>query len=334
MGMKNLPEIARRLVEAGMPADTPAALVRWGTTGRHKSLVATIGELPAAAEKQGFSAPCLIIVGSVVTLHDKLNWFEKRPLFGKGVVVTRAREQASDSVALLEECGASVIQFPTIEISPLADYSEARAAIRNLAAYDMLIFTSANGVRYFWKQLRELRLDSRALGRAKIAAIGPATAAALSARGIEADLVPEKYVAEAVAEEVLALCGGNMEGMRVLLPRAAVARDVLPLALREARAAVDVVPVYETVPSQARREEILGRLAAGEIHCITFGSSSTVSNFLSLIPAETLRRHPDLKFACIGPITAARLEEAGLPCHIQPAEHTIPGLVRELAAHL
>ena len=195
MGMKNLPDIARKLVAAGMPADTPAALVRWGTTGRHKSLVAGIGELPAMAEKQGFSAPCLIVVGSVVTLHDKLNWFEKRPLSGKGVVVTRARDQASDSVALLEEYGASVIQFPTIEISPLADYSAARAAIRNLAAYDMLIFTSANAVRFFWKQLRELHLDSRALGTAKIAAIGPATAEALSGRGIQADLVPEKYVA-------------------------------------------------------------------------------------------------------------------------------------------
>jgi uroporphyrinogen III methyltransferase/synthase len=334
MGMKNLPDIAQKLIAAGMPADTPAALVRWGTTGRQKSLVATIGELPGAAKKYGFSAPCLIIVGRVVTLHDRLNWFETRPLSGKGVVVTRAREQASDSAALLEEFGASVIQFPTIEISPLAEYSQTREAIRNLAAYSMLIFTSVNGVHYFWKQLRELGLDSRALGTRKIVAIGPATADVLRGKGVEPDFVPEKYVAEAVAEGIISLCGGDMSGMRVLLPRAAAGRDVLPQALRAANAVVDVLPVYQTVPSEARRDEVLTRLAAGEIHCITFASSSTVSNFLSLIPVETLKRYPNLKFACIGPVTAATLLEAGLPCHIQPEEYTIPGMVRALAEQL
>ena len=248
--------------------------------------------------------------------------------------MTRAREQSSDSAALLEEYGATVIQFPTIEISPLADYSEVRTAIRNLDAYSLLIFTSVNGVRYFWEQLQELDLDSRALGRLGIVAIGPATAAALRARGIEPDLMPKKYVAEAVAEGILSRWGGNIEGMRVLLPRARAAREVLPHTLREAGAVVDVLPMYETVPSQARREEMLTRLAAGEIHCITFGSSSTVANFLALVQAETLKRYPDLKFACIGPVTAATLEEAGLPCHIRPEDYTIPGLVRAVAENL
>ncbi len=334
MGMKNLPDISRKLIDAGMPKDTPAALVRWGTTGRHRSLAATIGALPQEAEKHGFSAPSLIVVGSVVTLRDKLGWFEKRPLLGKGIVVTRAREQASDSAALLAELGADVVQFPTIEITPLADYGNVRSAIGKLAEYGLAIFTSVNGVRHFWDQLRALGRDSRALAGLKIAAIGPATAEALKARGIIPDFVPEKYVAEGVAQGLLNLYGGNMAGLRVLLPRAREARDVLPEALAAAGAVVDALPVYETRPSGQRKDEVLAKFEAGEIHCITFGSSSTVTNFLSLIPADTLKKYPAVKFACIGPITAATLEKAGLPCHIQPADFTIPALARELAERL
>ena len=334
MGMRNLPDISRRLIEAGMPATTPAGLVRWGTTARHRSLVSTIGELPAEAEKHGFSSPSLIVIGSVVTLHDKLNWFERLPLLGKGIVVTRAREQASDSAALLAEMGADVIQFPTIAIAPLADYGPVRAAIGRLSEYRLLIFTSVNGVKHFWEQLKALHLDTRALAGLKVAAIGPATAEALQGRGLVPDFVPEKYVAEGIAQGILDMYGGNMAGMKVLLPRAREARDVLPEKLTAAGAVVDVLPVYETQPSQRRKDEVLARLEAGEIHCVTFGSSSTVTNFLSMIPVETLKKHPEVKFACIGPITAATLEKAGLPCHIQPADYTIPGLARELAEKL
>lgn len=333
MGMKNLPEIAKKLIAAGMPADTPAALVRWGATPRQRSLISTIEKLPEEAEKHGFSAPCIIVVGSVVSLRDKLDWFEKRPLFGKGVVVTRAREQASDSAALLESLGAEVIQFPTIKIKELDDYSAARSAIKSLSSYTMLVFTSVNGVKHFWLQLEALGLDSRALGGLKVTAIGPATAAALSERGIKADFVPEKYVAESVAEGMLKFFE-NVQDMKVLLPRAREAREVLPETLRAAGVKVDVLPVYETTPSDARREEVLEKLEAGEIHCITFGSSSTVDNFLSLIPASTLKRFPQLKLACIGPVTAATLQKAGLECHIQPSEYTIPALAQALAERL
>lgn len=334
MGMKNLPDICRNLNDAGLPAHTPAALVRWGTTGRHRSLVSSLGALPEDAHRHGFSAPSLVVVGSVVSLHDALNWFEQRPLYGKGVVVTRAREQASDSAALLEEMGANVIQFPTIEIKPLEDYGEVRAAVRRLADYRMVIFTSVNGVRCFRAQLAACGLDSRAFCGRIVAAIGPATAAALRDTGIEPDFVPQRYVAESVAEGLTALCGERLSGMRVLLPRAREARDVLPRTLRAAGAEVDVLPVYETVPGTARRQEVLEGLAAGEIQCITFGSSSTVTNFLSLIPVETLVNYPELKFACIGPVTAATLEQAGLVCHIQPREYTIPALVAALAEQL
>lgn len=331
MGMKNLPDISRKLIEAGMPADTPAALVHWGTTARHRSMVATIGTLPEEAGKQGFTAPSLIVVGSVVTLRDKLNWFEQRPLLGKGVVVTRAREQASDSASLLAEHGADVIQFPTITITPLDDYSLVRNTIKGLKEYHWVVFTSVNGVRYFWRELEGLGLDSRALGGRKIAAIGPATADALRAKGIAPDFIPEKFVAESIAEGMTAL---GMEKARVLLPRARVARDVLPEALARAGARVDVLPVYETQPSSARKDEVLEGLASGRIHCVTFGSSSTVGNFLSLIPADTLKQYPDVRLACIGPVTAKTLEAAGLTCHIQPQDYTIPGLVNELIAKL
>lgn len=334
MGMKNLPDISRKLVDAGMAAGTPAALVRWGTTAKHKSLVSTLERLPEDALRHGFSAPSLIIVGSVVSLRDTLNWFERRPLYGKGVVVTRAREQASGSAALLAELGANVIQFPTIEITPLADYSQTHKAIRSLRAYQLLVFTSVNGVRHFWLQLAALGLDSRALGGLKVAAIGPATAAELRAKGIEPDLVPEKYVAESVAQGILALYGKTIAGLRILLPRAKVARDVLPTTLTAAGAVVDVLPVYETLPCTARRDEVLAMLEAGDIHCVTFGSSSTVTNFLDLIPAAILKRHPNLKLACIGPVTAKTLQEAGLACHILPEEYTIPGLVEAVARQL
>lgn len=334
MGMKNLPDIAAKLMQAGMPGNTPAALVRWGTTAQHRSLVSTLEKLPEEAVTHAFSAPSLIIVGGVVSLHDTLNWFEKRPLFGKGVVVTRAREQASDSVALLRTMGAQVVQFPTIDITPLDNYAQADAALSRLADYNLIIFTSVNGVTHCWQRLKTLGLDARALAGLHVAAIGPATANALRKQGIEPDFIPEKYVAESVAQGLLKRFGKSLKGMRILLPRAKVARDVLPESLEKAGASVHVLPVYETRPSQSRKQEVLDKLESGTIHCVTFGSSSTVENFLSLVPVEQLRRFAQLKFACIGPITAATLEKNGLTCHIQPEEFTIPALVKELVNKL
>lgn len=331
MGMKNLPDIARNLLAAGMDPATPAALVYRGTTPRQRSLVATLAALPQAAVDQGFSNPSVIVVGKVCSLHDQLGWFEQRPLFGRGVVVTRAREQASGLAQELARLGADVIQCPTIEISPLPDYAELDAAIDRLSEYAWLIFTSVNGVRWFWKRLEAAGKDSRALGLCRVAAIGPATAEALEARGIRPDFIPERYVAEGVVEGLLAR--GKVDGVRMLLPRAAKAREVLPDELRKAGARVDVISAYETIPAAARKDEVLERMRAGTLDCITFGSSSTVENFLSLIPAETLRAHPDVRLAAIGPVTAKTLEAHSLPCHIMPEEYTIPALVQALVSH-
>ena len=331
MGMKNLPDIARNLLAAGMDPATPAALVYRGTTPRQRSLVSTLAALPQAAVDQGFSNPSVIVVGKVCSLHDQLGWFEQRPLFGRSVVVTRAREQASGLAQELVQLGADVIQCPTIEISPLPDYAELDAAIDRLSEYAWLIFTSVNGVRWFWKRLKAAGKDSRALGLCRVAAIGPATAEALEARGIRPDFIPERYVAEGVVEGLLAR--GKVDGVRMLLPRAAKAREVLPDELRKAGARVDVISAYETIPAAARKDEVLERMQAGTLDCVTFGSSSTVENFLSLIPAETLRAHPEVRLAAIGPVTARTLEAHGLPCHIMPEEYTIPALVQALVSH-
>ncbi|MCH5276900.1 MAG: uroporphyrinogen-III C-methyltransferase [Desulfovibrionaceae bacterium] len=328
MGMKNLPDITRNLMDAGMKPDTPAALIHWGTTERQRSLASTLAGLPAAARREGFSNPSIIVVGEVVRLRDKLNWFEKRPLFGRAVVVTRAREQASDSVARFAALGARVIQFPTIEVRPLADQTGLDTALDQLSAYTWIIFTSVNGVRFFRERLEARGLDARALAGLKVAAIGPATATAVRALGVRPDFVPERYVAESAAEGLLAL--GAATG-RVLLPRAREAREILPETLRRAGAEVDVVPVYETAPALGDRDEVLRLLNEGRLDCITFGSSSTVRNFLAAIPADLLKAHPETRLACIGPVTARTLACSGLRADIQPGEYTVPALVRAVA---
>ena len=328
MGMKNLPDIARNLIEAGMDPATPAALVYRGTTPRQRSLVAPLGQLPQAAVDAGFTNPSVIVVGKVCALRETLGWFEQRPLYGKTVVVTRAREQASGLAAQLAELGARVIQCPTIEIRPLDDYAPLDRAIAALGEYQWLIFTSVNGVKYFWQRLELAGRDARALGSCKVAAIGPATAEALRIRGIGPDLVPEKYMAEGVIAGLQAQ--GPVSGMRMLLPRAAKAREILPEELRKAGATVDVIAAYETVPAAVLKDEVLAGLSDRSIDCVTFGSSSTVENFLSIFPAETLATS-GARIAAIGPITAATLARRGLPCHIQPSEFTIPALVAAVA---
>ena len=333
MGMKNLPDISRNLIEAGLPADTPAALVHWGTTAKHRSLAATIGTLPEEAVRQGFTNPSVSIVGKVVTLRDRLNWFEHKPLLGRSVVVTRAREQASGLAARLAELGAEVIQFPTIDIKPLDDSAEVDAAVRGLKGYDWLIFTSANGVKCFWDRLEAQGLDARALASLQDAAIGPATAQAVRAHGVAPDFVPEAYIAESVAK---GLIEKGVDGKKVLLPRAREAREVLPEELRKAGADVRVLPVYETVPAAARRDDVLQRLEAGTLDVVTFGSSSTVDNFFAQIPADVVKAQPEgkrVKLASIGPVTTKTLAKHGFACDIQPEDFTIPALVKALVAY-
>ncbi len=330
MGMKNLPDIVRNLIAAGMDSTTPSALIYRGTTPAQRSLATTLAELPRAAREAHFTNPSIILVGKVASLRNTLNWFEKKPLFGISVVVTRAREQASELAQSLAVLGAEVIQCPTIEIHPLRDYTALDTAIAALRSYHWCIFTSVNGVRFFWLRMQKLGFDSRALGNIRIAAIGPATAAALRDHGIEPDAIPSRYMAEGIVACLLSNENGHVEGKHFLLPRAAKARDVLPNELRKAGAMVDVIPAYETIPAKGHKNEVLARLEAGTLSCVTFGSSSTVENFLSVIPAAMLRNHPETKLAAIGPVTADTLRRHNLPCDIMPEKYTIPALIEAL----
>ena len=327
MGMANLPRIAGNLIRSGLDPQTPAALIHRGTTPRQRSLVSTVAQLPEAARSKGFSNPSVVVVGGVAGLAGKLNWFEQKPLFGKSVVVTRAREQASGIAAALSGLGAEVLEFPTIEIRPPADFSALDAAVALLAEYDWIVFTSGNGVRSFFDRLAFAGKDSRALAGCKVAAIGPATAGVLRSYGIRANFVPECFVAESVADGLLRATPLN--GQRILLPRAARARDVLPRELRKAGARVDVADAYETVPAKSRGDEIFSRLAEGSLDCVSFGSSSTVENFLAQVPADVVRRS-GARLAAIGPVTAATLRDNTLECHIMPREYTIPALVEAI----
>ncbi|XPV76712.1 MAG: uroporphyrinogen-III C-methyltransferase [Desulfovibrio sp.] len=328
MGVKNLPMIAENLMKNGRAADTPVALVRWGTRPEQESFVSTLEHVAEEAKNRKFKAPSIIVVGGVCSLKDKLDWFENKPMLGKGVVVTRAREQASGLVRMLREDGAKVYEFPTIAINPVESWDDVDASIDALESYKWVIFTSVNGVKHFWNRMAEIGKDSRIFGDAQIAAIGPATAEALKERGILADFVPEKYIAEHV---VSGLLERGVRGAKVLIPRARVAREVLPEELRKAGADVNILPVYETSLAEQNGKTIEDALEAGDIQYVTFTSSSTVENFFQLVSPDTMKQYRDkVKIGCIGPITATTLADFGFEPDLQPEDYTIPGLLDEL----
>lgn len=333
MGMASLPSIAANLIAAGMDMTTPAAVVYRGTTPMQRVLISTLAQLPDEAKAARFSNPAVIVVGKVVTLADRLDWFRHKPLLGHSIVVTRAREQASSLVHALAVLGAHVLECPGIAIEPMDNYEACDAAIARLGEYAWIIFTSVNGVKYFWQRLGAAGLDSRSLGPARLAAIGPATAAALEQKGIRPDLVPPTYVAESVAAALLKAEGDRISGLRILLPRAQKARNVLPDELARAGALVDVTPVYKAVPVARGVEEVRLALEEGRLDCVTFGSSSTVENFLAELPAEELRLHPETALAAIGPVTARTLRSHGLEPAIQPEHFTIPELVHAIVKY-
>lgn len=321
MGVGRMEENFRRMVAAGRDADTPAAVVEWGTYPRQRTVVGTLATLPALARQAGIGAPAITVVGEVVTLRDTLAWFDTRPLSGKRVMVTRARAQASDLAVLLEALGAETIQFPTIRIEDAADQAPLREAAERVGEFDWVVFTSVNGVERFWTALRAAGRDARAFGRARVCAIGPATSAAVEERGVRPDLVPDDFVAEGVLAALSA--HAELRGARVLLPRAEVARAVLPDTLRERGAEVVEVAAYRTVQDGSEVRAVRRRLAAGEVDVVTFTASSTVKNYVELVGADV----GGAKVASIGPITSAAARELGLPVDVEAAEYTIPGLV-------
>lgn len=314
MGVARWPQIAERLQAGGLAPDTPAAAVRWGTRADQTTTRATLATLA----DHPLEAPSVIVVGRVAA--SGLRWFERRPLFGRRVVVTRTRAQASELSRALGELGAEPLEVPVIEVGPPSDGGVAlRAAVAGVGTADWLVLTSPNGVERTFAEIP----DTRALGGVRVAAIGPGTAAALARYRVVADLVPERYV----AESLLAALPDPPSGGRVVIARAEEAREVLPEGLRARGWEVDVVAAYRTV---AATVDPAVRAAVAAADAVTFTSSSTVSRFVEALGADAV---PPV-VACIGPVTAATARDLGLPVTVEAAEHTIAGLVAALRAHL
>lgn len=326
MGVENLEHITAELIAHGRPASTPAALIRWGTHPEQQTLVTTLDRAYADVQAAHLQPPAIFIVGEVVKLREELSWFENKPLFGKTIVVTRARKQASQLTKLLMQAGAKVMEVPAIKLVPPQDATPLNKALQNLSAYEWLIFTSSNGVEAFFERLALQHRDARALASCKIAVIGCGTAATLKNYGIRADVVPATFKAEDLAA---ALRDHIKPGTKVLLARAAAARNVLPETLQNWGADVTVVPVYQTLEDDSCKGELLTALYAKTIDYVTFTSSSTVTNFLQLIDHQP-QLLAGIKLAAIGPITKATCEDSGLHVSITAREYTIPGLVNAL----
>jgi len=290
-----------------------------------------LAELPAAARRAGIAPPALTIVGEVVCLREKLAWFEHLPLFGQTVIITRPAHQSAELAAPLRELGAEVIEAPAIEIRPLEDFAAVDEALRRLKEFDWVVFTSANGVEAFAARCRHLGLDGRALGAARVAAVGPATVKALAGCFISPDVVPEEFTTQALGQAMKS--AGELAGKRILLARSDLATQPLRQLLAEAGAEVQDVAFYRTARAAQLPEEALAALGEKRVDWITFTSSSAVDNFLALLAAGAGKAAPGLQgvhLAAIGPVTAETLRRHGLTAAAVADEHTAAGLVEAI----
>jgi uroporphyrinogen III methyltransferase/synthase len=323
MGVKNLPEIAKRLAGAGRDPAEPAAAIERGTHSGQRTVTATLAELPRAVADAGLRPPAILLFGPVASRRDAISWLEHRPLHGRRVVVTRARAQASGLAATLRGLGAEVVELPAIRIEPRTDSAEVRDAVAALHTYAVVCLTSPNGVHLLFEAMAEQGRDARALAAAQVAAIGPGTAAALAEHGVTADVVPERSVTESLVE---ALAEIDVRGKPALVARAAEARDLLPKALAERGADVDVVALYDTVREDPDPDAVD---AAEHADYVTFTSSSTVRNFLDAVGDRFPRQ---ARIVSIGPVTTETVREAGHDVHVEAERHDPAGLVEALVA--
>ncbi|MBP1156609.1 MULTISPECIES: uroporphyrinogen-III C-methyltransferase [unclassified Paenibacillus] len=334
MGVANLEHICTQLIQGGKSPKTPVAIIRWGTWMEQETLTGTLIDIVEKVRAANFQSPAVTIVGEVVKLRDKLAWFEHKPLFGRRILVTRARSQASDLVSQIDELGGEAVEFPVIRTQQTSDPGAQvlrDEAIGSLEQFDWVIFTSVNGVESFFQRMRELHKDIRSLAKARIAAVGPKTAEALEERGLMVETTPSRYQGDALPD---ALAGKLQPGQRVLLATANIARDVLPSKLKELGLHVTKIDVYETVLETDGGEDIIELLKQNKIHTATFTSSSTVTNLLYALkelgeqePVELLR---GCSIACIGPLTAQTASETGLHVDYIAEEATVSSLVASL----
>jgi uroporphyrinogen III methyltransferase/synthase len=317
-----------RIRAAGLPPETPAVAVQWATTAAQKTVSATLATLADASAREGIEAPAVIVVGECAGLREHLKWAERTPLFGRTIVVTRARAAASEFAMALRRLGAEAIEFPTIKTAPPRSYAPLDRAIKRIDSFDWIIFTSATGVESFVERLKSLKRDIRVLGRASIAAIGPATAARLAGYALRVTAVPDEYRAEKI---VGAIGIKRIRGKRFLIPRAQLAREAMPEILRDQGAKeVVIAPAYRTVkPKGAQVARMRELIASGKIDLVTFTSSSTVTNFCELIG----KSGKGIRAAAIGPITAATAKEHGFDVVLSPSKFTIEALTEAISEY-
>jgi uroporphyrinogen III methyltransferase/synthase len=326
MGVKNMDRIVEALIAHGKPPETPAALIRKGTLPEQETLTGKLSNIVQLARAGRFQPPAILVVGKVVALRDTLRWFDTKPLFGKGIVITRPERQADDLAGRLAAHGARPIAFPTIAIEPPRDWKTLDDAMDQIESFTWVIFTSANGVHFFFDRLRYRGKDVRCLKGVQIACIGPATAKQIENRGIRVDLVPDEFIAEGLLK---AFADMDIKGRKILIPRAEKARDILPRTLRERGADVTIAAAYRTVRSGRKKEELEAWVEKGLVDVITFTSSSTVTNFVEIMGADYVLP-PRVKIACIGPVTAKTAQEAGFKIDILQQEYTMDGLIQSL----
>ncbi|HEV8498487.1 MAG TPA: uroporphyrinogen-III C-methyltransferase [Gemmatimonadaceae bacterium] len=327
MGVKTLPRTAAALIAGGMSPDTPSAAVEWGTYPRQRTVTATLSTLSDAMQREGLSAPVITIIGPVVSLRDEIAWFDRRPLFGKRIVVTRARTQSASLSERLSACGADVIEMPATRVER-ADDGPLRDALSRIADYSWAIFTSQNAVHVFWDALRADGRDARALANVRIAAVGPVTASALLDCGLAVDVAPDRFVAEALLDELR--LRRDVRGARVLYVAAEGARETLHDGLEELGATVDHIVAYRSVPDGSGAAELRRHLLDDSADLVTFTSASSVNAFVASVGADAARRVPA---ASIGPITSDAARSAGLEIVVEASESTMAGLVDAIAAY-
>ena len=328
MGWSSLEAILATLAREGMEPSTPVALVQWGTWPDQNTVTGRLDNIVALGREAGLRPPVAAIIGQVVELREKLAWFDQRPLFGRKILITRSRAQASQFRAKLEELGAQPVEIPTIRTAPLEDYTQLDSALGRLSSYGWVIFVSSNAVDAVFSRMTHFGKDARAFGGVCVGAIGPATSAALNGRGITADFIPTRPVSEVVLEE---LSRREWDGVKALLPGADIGRDVLHRGLTGLGAKVDLIPAYRTVPVTGVKDKARKALESG-VDAVTFTSSSTVKNLLDLLDGDR-KALEGSRIACIGPTTAATAHQLGLTVDLVADVHTVDGLVDALVSY-
>lgn len=335
MAVKNISLICAKLIENGRNPETPVAVIRWGTRTDQTTIVSNLADIAVTMKEKEIRPPAVVVVGEVVKLREHLRWFEKKPLFGQRILSTR---ESAGELERLEALGAEIIACPTVMIIPPESFDALDAGIDHIETYDWLVFTSGNAVSYFFSRFFEKERDIRDLKGLKVCAVGSKTAARIRTFGIKTDLFPEQYNAEGLIASFKKEAGTNgsegLKGIRFLMPRAEVAREVFPETIRELGGEIDVVSAYRAVPSDRLGKRVRRFLKEGKISIATFTSAATFKNFLSIMDGKADELLSGVSIAVIGPVTARAVEAVGLQVDIMPEEATVEALASEIVSHV